>query len=215
MSDHVLANFHVDRLLSNNTNRKTVSVLGWFKDSPEEKAIVVLEKKAFTETSLLEDGYFRKVVRVDEQFINDIYGNYELVPDVDLNSKWGCEAIPDTWLTLILFYLTAVKTTIIRPCTEDHIRKYATQEVHLVQETPELYESVTLRHLEKGKRFSLDVSCICFWLAWIVLILIYILIYILIISFSGFTTSWTTRRRWIVLSLRIRMMIWGLSYCPT
>lgn len=90
MSDHVLANFHVDRLLSNNTNRKTVSVLGWFKDSPEEKAIVVLEKKAFTETSLLEDGYFRKVVRVDEQFINDIYGNYELVPDVDLNSKWGC-----------------------------------------------------------------------------------------------------------------------------
>lgn len=85
---HVLANFQVDRLLSNNTNRKTVSILGHFSDgSADESAIVVLEKKAFTETALQDDKYFSRIVRCDEQFVNDIYGNYEVVPDVELNSE--------------------------------------------------------------------------------------------------------------------------------
>lgn len=163
---HVLANFQVDRLLSNNTNRKTVSILGHFSDgSPDESAIVVLEKKAFTETALQDDKYFSRIVRCDEQFVNDIYGNYEVVPDVELNSECeGRELRPSGHVAFIyefrLYFIPAVKTTIIRPCTEDHIRKYATQEVHLVHETPELYEAVTLRHLEQGKRFSLDVNMV-------------------------------------------------------
>lgn len=89
MSDHVLANYRVDRILSNNTNRKTVVLLGHFTESAEEQAIVVLEKKSFTEEELLDGRYIEKVVRIDEQFVNDIYGNYELVPGEDLNSMWA------------------------------------------------------------------------------------------------------------------------------
>lgn len=84
----MLANFKVDRLLSNNTNRKTVCLLGYFSDKPEgEKAIVVLEKKAFSDTDFEANRYFTQSQQLDEQFVNDIYGNYELWPDQELNSR--------------------------------------------------------------------------------------------------------------------------------
>lgn len=90
MSENVLANFKVDRLLSNNTNRKTVSLLGHFSDEkPEEKAIVVLEKKAFSDADFAENRYFKESVGLEEQFVNDIYGNYELLANQQLNSEWG------------------------------------------------------------------------------------------------------------------------------
>jgi m7GpppX diphosphatase len=53
--------------------------------------------------------------------------------------------------------LLGVKTTVIYPATEKHIRKYEAQKIHLIEETPELYECVTLPHLEK-ERFSLKVN---------------------------------------------------------
>jgi hypothetical protein len=55
------------------------------------------------------------------------------------------------------FLLLGIKTTVIHPATEKHIRKYQSQEVHLIEETPELYKSVTLPHLQKEK-FSLQVN---------------------------------------------------------
>ena len=45
----------------------------------------------------------------------------------------------------------------IYPATEKHIRKYEAQNIHLIEETPELYKCVTLPYLEK-ERFSLKVN---------------------------------------------------------
>lgn len=55
------------------------------------------------------------------------------------------------------FLLLGIKTTVIYPATEKHIRKYQSQDIHLIEETPELYKSVTLPHLQKEK-FSLQVG---------------------------------------------------------
>lgn len=85
--------FKVDRILSNNTNRKTVCLLGHYSDRPEESTLVVLEKKAFSEQDFNESQYFARVVGLEEQFVNDIYGNYELLPDQELNSESGHVAI--------------------------------------------------------------------------------------------------------------------------
>lgn len=92
MNDHVLAKFQVVRILSNNTNRKTAVLLGTFDDAQDEesRAIVVLEKKAFVAEDFSKDGqYISQIVRTEEQFVNDIYGNYEIVPGEKLNSKFG------------------------------------------------------------------------------------------------------------------------------
>jgi m7GpppX diphosphatase len=53
--------------------------------------------------------------------------------------------------------LVGFKTTVIYPATEKHIRKYEAQNIHLIEETPELYECVTLPYLEK-ERFSVKVN---------------------------------------------------------
>lgn len=48
-----------------------------------------------------------------------------------------------------------LKVSIIYPATEKHINKYAQQEYFMVEETPELYNNVTLPYLLK-EQFTLD-----------------------------------------------------------
>lgn len=79
-----LSNFVVNRILSNNPQRKTVFVEGVFKDK-DGKAVLLLEKQAFNETFLTSlSGYSE----LQEQFVNDIYGNYECFADPKINSKY-------------------------------------------------------------------------------------------------------------------------------
>lgn len=83
-----LSNFVVNRILSNNPQRKTVFVEGAFKDK-DGKAVLLLEKQAFNENFLTSlSGYSE----LQEQFVNDIYGNYECFADPKTNSKYS----PDT-----------------------------------------------------------------------------------------------------------------------
>lgn len=62
-----------------------------------------------------------------------------------------------TLLFLLFPIFTAIKTTIIYPATDKHIEKYSAQEIRILQETPALYQSVTLPYLT-DHQFSLDVS---------------------------------------------------------
>lgn len=48
-----------------------------------------------------------------------------------------------------------MKVTTIYPATEKHIQKYVRQDFFLVQETSEVYENITLPHLNR-EQFSLD-----------------------------------------------------------
>lgn len=87
-----LSNFVVNRILSNNPQRKTVFVEGIFKDK-DGKAVLLLEKQAFNENFLTSlSGYSE----LQEQFVNDIYGNYECFADPKINSK--CRPTPDILL---------------------------------------------------------------------------------------------------------------------
>lgn len=128
-----LKDFILEKILNNNTNRKTVCVVGKFKDK-SGVALVILEKNAFKEEDLGNEGYFSVDTEVTTFFENDIYGNYECFPRSAING---------------------VKTSIIYPATEKHIAKFSQQEVHIVLETPELYQKLTLPHLEK-EQFNLQ-----------------------------------------------------------
>lgn len=140
-SNYDLSKFQPDRLLSNNTDRKTVCVLGKFQHlSGEDQAIIILEKSAFTEEQVLsgdtQKNFFQFVATLNKEFVNDIYGCFTLLAKPHVNT---------------------IKTTIIYPATAKHIVKYTNQNLFIIQETPEQYRQITEPYLTKGQ-FSLDVS---------------------------------------------------------
>ncbi|KAL4707522.1 hypothetical protein ACJJTC_000274 [Scirpophaga incertulas] len=128
-----LKDFIPEKILNNNSSRKTVCIQGKF-NGKNGVALILLEKNAFKQEDLNESGYFSKETKLITYFQNDIYGNYECYPKPSLNG---------------------VKTSIIYPATEKHITKLTLQEVHLISETPELYKTLTLPHLEK-EQFDLQ-----------------------------------------------------------
>ncbi|KAM6969887.1 m7GpppX diphosphatase [Aplochiton taeniatus] len=65
---------------------------------------------------------------------NDIYSTYQLRPPVHLNE---------------------IKTTVVCPATEKHIKKYLRQESFLVKETGEDYHSITLPYIQ-NQSFSVQ-----------------------------------------------------------
>lgn len=82
-----LSDFEVTKILSNNTKAKSVCLQGTFKSS-EGVGIVLLEKTAFEEETLRNEGeFFTKESALKKIFDNDIYGNYEYFPKPELNSK--------------------------------------------------------------------------------------------------------------------------------
>lgn len=83
-----LTQFEVTRILNNNTNRKLITVLGKFKNlSEDDLGIVLLEKQAFTESQLVDNTFFNADVKLQQDFVNDIYGNFQLTQVPELNSK--------------------------------------------------------------------------------------------------------------------------------
>ncbi|KOB72995.1 putative histidine triad protein member [Operophtera brumata] len=89
-------------------------------------ALVILEKNAFKEEELDESGYFSVDTELRTFFQNDIYGNFECFPRSSINA------------------------------TEKHISKFSQQILHIILETPELYEKLTLPHIQK-EQFTLQV----------------------------------------------------------
>ncbi|XP_018324631.1 m7GpppX diphosphatase [Agrilus planipennis] len=121
-----LSDFKVDKILHNNTSRKTVCVQGSFKEL-DGPAIVLLEKTAFQEEHVTnESGLFSEKGVLAKTFDNDIYGNYDFFPAIELNS---------------------IKTTVIHPATEKHIEKYSRQNLYLIEETPDIYNKIVLPHI--------------------------------------------------------------------
>lgn len=86
-----LKKFKLSKILSNNTNRKTVVLLGAFPDlSEDDLALVILEKSAFTEENVSTENdknYFLNFQKVDNDLVNNIYGSYRCYPNGDLNGE--------------------------------------------------------------------------------------------------------------------------------
>jgi Scavenger mRNA decapping enzyme (DcpS) N-terminal len=65
------SDFKPDRILSNNTNRKTITIVGKFPSlSTENQAIILLEKSAFTEENTAPGGLFTVDTGFKEEFVN-------------------------------------------------------------------------------------------------------------------------------------------------
>eukprot|EP00090_Calanus_glacialis_P018970 TRINITY_DN29292_c0_g1_i1.p1 TRINITY_DN29292_c0_g1~~TRINITY_DN29292_c0_g1_i1.p1 ORF type:complete len:701 (-),score=284.90 TRINITY_DN29292_c0_g1_i1:56-2104(-) len=126
-----LSKFTFTRVLSEDTDRKVVTVQASVTDSPHP-AILTMEKLPFTPTAC--QGSLTRDTVAAQQFTNDVYGQYSLHPPPQHNT---------------------VKCNIIHPATEKHLEKYLSSPPHIIVETPALYRGVTRPHLEQ-EQFSLQ-----------------------------------------------------------
>jgi len=130
-SRDTLSGITFKRVLTDNADKK-LTVLEAEVEGSQAPAVVILDKLPFTEQTLkdiLSDG-----TQVENEMQNDVYGQYRLHTKPQLNP---------------------IKANIIHPATQKHIEKYTTSPAHLVVETEDLYQSVTLPFIQR-EQFSLD-----------------------------------------------------------
>ncbi|XP_034399180.1 m7GpppX diphosphatase [Cyclopterus lumpus] len=121
-SEHILSEFKTSTVLSDSAREKTIFVHGKLGD---QEAVVILEKTPIREDDLAE---LFTGSRLKLEMRNDIYSTYRLLAPPQLNE---------------------IKTTVVCPATEKHIKKYQRQESSLVEETGEDYKSITLPYIQK------------------------------------------------------------------
>ena len=95
--------------------------------------MIIVEKSPFVAdhlTSMLESG-----AQLDTVFRDDIYSQHLMRVGTPLDQG---------------------KFTIICPCTEKHMRKYCKQELYIIRETPEDYETITKPFIQRHQ-FDLQV----------------------------------------------------------
>ncbi|CAJ1057921.1 m7GpppX diphosphatase [Xyrichtys novacula] len=127
-TENPLLGFKTSSVLSGSAREKNIFIHGKLAD---EEAVVIMEKTPIREDTLAE--LFRgSTLKLEMR--NDIYSTYRLQAPLHLNE---------------------IKTTVVCPATEKHVKKYQRQESFLVEETGEDYESITLPYI-KQQSFSLQ-----------------------------------------------------------
>ena len=126
-----LEKFSLRRILKEDTDKKLVYVEASVKGSPDP-AVLELEKLPWTSEDVA--GALSGETGARQELRNDIYGQYGLSVRPEFNR---------------------IKCNIIHPASQKHIQKYLSSPVHLVLETPELYQALTLPHI-KSEQFSLQ-----------------------------------------------------------
>ena len=126
-----LEKFSLKRILMEDTDKKLAFVEASVRGS-QDPAVLVLEKLPWTNEDVA--GALSGETGARQEFNNDIYGQYGLSVKSEFNR---------------------IKCNIIHPATQKHIEKYLASPLHLVLETPELYQAVTLPHIQ-SEQFSLQ-----------------------------------------------------------
>ncbi|KFB51793.1 hypothetical protein ZHAS_00019946 [Anopheles sinensis] len=163
-----LSHFRTVRVLNNNSTHKSVALLGHFTNlSTEQYAIVVLEKRAFTEAQVttaapVTDGRNTPTQRENCAVVSESE-NESPVADVEKSSsrtfftsssRLETEFINDIYGNFTCTVdpaLNRLKVTIVYPAAEKHIVKYSVQKRYIIEETADLYKRITLPHLEQGQ----------------------------------------------------------------
>ncbi|XP_022069700.2 m7GpppX diphosphatase [Acanthochromis polyacanthus] len=127
-SENILSAFKTSAVLNDSAREKTIFIHGKVTD---QDAVVILEKTPIRQDSL-DELFSGSSLKLEMR--NDIYSTYRL------------QAPP---------HLNEIKTTVVCPATEKHVKKYQRQESFLVEETAEDYQSITLAYIQK-QSFSMQ-----------------------------------------------------------
>ncbi|XP_059813195.1 m7GpppX diphosphatase isoform X1 [Hypanus sabinus] len=129
-----LHSFRLEKILRENARDKTMFIHGKVGEDGGDvrDAVIILEKTPFQEEALPQ--LLNRNADLHLQMKNDIYSTHYLRPLPALNE---------------------IKTTVIYPATEKHIKKYLQQQMHLVNETADDYRTITAPYLQ-SQTFSVQ-----------------------------------------------------------
>ncbi|XP_067827193.1 m7GpppX diphosphatase [Heptranchias perlo] len=129
-----LNNFRVEKILRESARDKTIFIHGKVGEDcgDIQDAVVILEKTPFREDTLPQ--LLNKDADLRLQIRNDIYSTHHLHPLPAFNE---------------------IKTTVVCPATEKHIKKYLRQEMYLIHETADDYMNISTPHLN-SQTFSIQ-----------------------------------------------------------
>ncbi|OJJ47960.1 hypothetical protein ASPZODRAFT_166032 [Penicilliopsis zonata CBS 506.65] len=121
LTEELVGRFEVGQLLSQDQNGRRIAVHGKIDG---EQGVLILERTAFVaETREQIEAFQTRIMHVQNLGDNDIYRWYLA------STHPGDEKSP----------AHDVKINLIWPCTEQHIKKYSSQILRMVTETPEIY----------------------------------------------------------------------------
>lgn len=115
-AESLLPFFQLDQILSQDQQGRRINLLGTIH---EQQAVFTLERAAFPSEAADVESLLNSLINTRNLGANDVYRWYM--------SNSLSDAHPN------------VKVNLIWPCSESHVRKYATQKVRYVTETPENY----------------------------------------------------------------------------
>ncbi|XP_075999563.1 m7GpppX diphosphatase-like [Genypterus blacodes] len=121
-SENVFSSFKLPKVMCDSAQEKNILIHGKIRD---QDGVVVLEKTAFRENTLVE---MLTGSRLKVEMKNNIYTTYRLQPPPHLNE---------------------IKTTLMCPARRQHAKKYERRENFLVEETKEDYQSITLPYIQR------------------------------------------------------------------
>ncbi|XP_076875402.1 m7GpppX diphosphatase [Brachyhypopomus gauderio] len=120
--------FEPQRVLRDSAREKNVFIHGKIDD---QEAVVILEKTPIRQDTLPE---IFKTSTLRLEMRNDIYSTFHMQPPSHLNE---------------------IKTTVICPATEKHVKKYLHQEIFLIEESGDDYRNITLPYIS-SQSFSVQ-----------------------------------------------------------
>ncbi|KAI4875906.1 hypothetical protein NFI96_009886 [Prochilodus magdalenae] len=123
-----VSGFKTERVLRDSAREKTLFVHG---KMDEQEAVIILEKTPIRQDML---GEILKASSLKLEMKNDIYSTYQLQAPAHLNE---------------------IKTTVICPATEKHVKKYLRQETFLIEESGDDYRTITLPYIS-SQSFSVQ-----------------------------------------------------------
>ncbi|SLM39469.1 mrna decapping hydrolase [Lasallia pustulata] len=126
----LIPRFQLSKLLNQDQGGRRITLLGTIDSSP---ALLTAERAAFPTDAEELRAFHASLANINNLGANDIYSWY-------LASTWPSGAAPPD-----------LKLNLIYPCTEQHIKKYSSQAVRMVTETPEIYAE-HVRPLMQRKR---------------------------------------------------------------
>ncbi|PLB42195.1 putative mRNA decapping hydrolase [Aspergillus candidus] len=133
----LVSKFEITRLLNQDQNGRRITLLGTINN---QQGILTAERAAFaTESPAALQAFHAAITRVTNLGDNDIYRWY-MASSCGSPAGEATEAAPSD-----------LKLNLIWPCTEQHIRKYSSQVLRVVTETPSIY-STHVRPYMQAKR---------------------------------------------------------------
>lgn len=116
--------FKLTRLLNQDQAGRRISLYGTIDDKP---ALLIAERAAFATDNAHLSSFPTSLTKIKNLGANDIYAWFLANSNPSTNGDGKVDVPPDFKLNLIY------------PCTEKHVKKYSSQGLRMVTETPDIY----------------------------------------------------------------------------